>query len=314
VVSGLSHRDAAVRAAAAKALAQAARPEGVGPLVKALGKERPRSSTQLAMLRALRRLTGQKLGPYPDHWARWWAANKKAVLAGKLPLGKGGDDAAPVRKPEQGHFYGIPQDVDRIIYVFDKSGSMEVSMENPRWEGKSPVPAADDEDRRFDAAARELLRAVKRLSKGSSFAVLVYDNHARKLHDKLVPAGPEEHARLETALAREGPSGATNIHEALDMALRMANVHSHLTRGEQRADAIFLVSDGAPTDLKGKSEDPGRTLQAVREWNALRRITIHCIGIGAQHNSAFLSELAAENGGRYYAVVPKKKKKKGFRK
>jgi len=308
VIAQLGHRDWAVRAAAAKALAQAKKPEGVGPVIEALGKEPRRSRAQLEMLRALRKLTGQKLGPYPEHWARWWAGNKEAVLKGKVALGAG-DGAAPAGRSERGHFYGIPIEVDRIIYVFDKSGSMEVSMENPRWEGKSPVPAADDEDTRFDAAARELLRAVKRLSKGSSFAVILYDNHARKLHDKLVPAAPAEHAKLKTAFAREGPSGATNIYEALDMALKMANVHSQLTRGEQRADAIFLVSDGAPTDLKGKPTDPDRVLQAVREWNAMKRIAIHCIGIGAEHNASFLAELASENGGRYYAVVPKRKNK-----
>jgi hypothetical protein len=34
---------------------------------------------------------------------------------------------------------------------------------------------------------------------------------------------------------------------------------------------------------------------------------IHTIGIGAEHNSAFLRQLAQENGGTYYAVVPKKR-------
>ena len=90
----------------------------------------------------------------------------------------------------------------------------------------------------------------------------------------------------------------------------MANVHAHATRGEQRADAIFLVSDGSPTTPKGEVEDPERTLQAVREWNAAKRVAIHCIGIGARHNSSFLKQLAEENGGQYYAVLPKKRKNK----
>ncbi len=308
LVAQLAHPDWAVRAAAAHALARAAKPAGVGPLVAALAREKARSRAQLELTRALSRLTGKKIGPYPDLWKRWWADHKTAVEAGKTKLGEGENKVATKR--EQGTFYGIPQDVDRIIYVFDKSGSMIVSMEHPRWEGKAPVPAYDDEDSRFDAAVRELLRATKRLRRGSSYAVLLYSDRPRKLHGKLVPATPDEHTKLGNALAREGPEGSTNIYEALDIALKMANVHSQLTRGEQQADAIFLVSDGSPTNPKGESEDPERTLQAVREWNAAKRIAIHCIGIGAGHNSSFLKQLAEDNGGQYYAVLPKKKSKK----
>ena len=61
-----------------------------------------------------------------------------------------------------------------------------------------------------------------------------------------------------------------------------------------KADAIYLLTDGAPTDAKGRIEDPERTLEAAREWNALRRVAIHTIGIGAEHNSAFLRQLGAD--------------------
>ncbi|MHC4958091.1 MAG: vWA domain-containing protein [Planctomycetota bacterium] len=306
VIDMVGHKDAAVRVAAAQALARAAKPRGVEALVLALPKEAPRSHAQREMVRALTRLTGAKLGPYPDAWLRWWTDHKSSVLAGKRDLGKG-EAVVGGKKPAQGHFYGIKQDVDRIIYVLDQSGSMEVSMDNPRWEGNSPVPAYDDEDSRFDAAVRELLRASGKLRRGSSFAVILYSDYASRLHDKMVPASKDEHAKLRNALAREGPSGSTNIREALDVALRMANVHRGQTRGEQRADAIILVSDGTPTDAKGKLVDPELVLQAVREWNAMRRVAIHCVGIGAQHAAGFLKKLAAENGGTYYPVFPKKR-------
>jgi len=308
ILRHLEHKDWAVRVAAAHALARAGRPEGVGALVEALQRERDRSRAQAEMVRALTLLTSQRIGPYPDLWMRWWRANASRIKQGAVPLGKG--PPAPKSRGEQGHFYGIPQDADRIIYVLDKSGSMEVSMEDPRWVDGASVPAADDEDSRFDTAVRELKRAVKKLRKGSAYAVIVYSSHARKLNDKLVPSGLEEHEKSFRQLDTIGPEGSTNIYEALDLALRMANVHSEGTRGETRADAIFLVSDGSPTNAKGKTEDPERTLQAVREWNALRRIAIHTIGIGAKHSAGFMSQLASENGGEYYAVLPKKKQPK----
>ena len=91
--------------------------------------------------------------------------------------------------------------------------------------------------------------------------------------------------------------------------LRMANVHPESPKGPPKADVIFLISDGSPTDSKGNVEDPERTLNAVRNWNALQRVAIHTIGIGRQHNVDFMRRLAEENGGDYYAVKPKGKGK-----
>ncbi|MHC4972180.1 MAG: VWA domain-containing protein [Planctomycetota bacterium] len=304
VLKHLTHRDWAVRVAAAHAVASAGRADGVGALVKAIAREKPRSRAQREVARALAILTGQNLGPEPALWARWWRDHEAEVLAGKLLLGHG---KPPGPKSDQGRFYGIPQVADRNIYVLDVSGSMEVSMLRPRWVDGHAVAARDDEDSRFDVALRELKRATKALRPAASLAVLVYADHVTALHDELVPATPENHAALVRALDPVGPAGSTNIYEALDFALRLANVHPESPRGASRADAIYLISDGSPTDSKGNKEDPQRTLQAVRAWNAHQRVAIHAVGIGRQHNASFLRQLAQENGGTYLGVVPKRK-------
>ncbi len=305
VLRHLTHRDWAVRVAAAHAVASAARPEGVGALVKAIGREKPRTRAQREMGRALAVLTGENLGPEPALWARWWRDHEAEVLAGKLVLGLG---KPPAPKSDQGRFYGIPQVADRNIYVVDVSGSMEVSMQNPKWVDGHAVAARDDEDSRFDVAMRELKRATKALRPTASLAVLLYADHVIPLHDELVSATPKHHDELVRALDPLGPAGSTNIYEALDFALRLANVHPDRPRGASRADAIFLISDGSPTDSKGNAEDPERTLRAVRAWNAHQRVAIHTVGIGRQHNAGFLRQLARENGGTYLGVVPKRKK------
>ncbi|MHC5050862.1 MAG: VWA domain-containing protein [Planctomycetota bacterium] len=302
VLRHLTHRDWAVRVAAAHAVASAGRVEGVGALVKAVAREKPRSRAQREVARALAVLTGENLGPEPALWARWWRDHEADVLAGKLSLGQG---KPPVPKSDQGRFYGIPQVAERNIYVLDVSGSMEVSMLHPRWVDGLAVAARDDEDSRFDVAVRELKRATKALRPAASLAVIVYADHVTALHDELVPATPKNHDALVRALEPVGPAGSTNIYEALDFALRLANVHPESPRGASRADAVFLISDGSPTDSKGNAEDPGRTLQAVRAWNAHQRVAIHAVGIGRQHNAAFLRQLAQENGGTYLGVVPK---------
>jgi len=302
VIRRLSDRDAAVRAAAARATARSALPEGVAALVQQVRREADRSGAQREMLDALRILTGANPGDDPAAWAAWWRDHEAEVMGGKTVLGQGKPAAA---KSDQGRFYGIPQVEERIIYVLDSSGSMIVSMQNPKFVSGGPVAARDDEDSRFDAATRELLRAAKSLRKDACYTVVAYSDHAETiLSDELEPATAERHARLAEALARLGPVGQTNIYEALDLALHLAGVHPEATKGAAKADAIYLISDGSPTDAKGKLEDPERTLQAVREWNALRRVVIHTIGIGAEHNSAFLRRLAKENGGHYWPVTP----------
>jgi hypothetical protein len=281
----------------------------VAALVRQVQREPSRSRTQREMLDALRVLTGANPGDDPRVWAAWWRDHEAEVMGGKVALGLG-RPAPPTT--DQGNFYGIPQVEERIIYVLDRSGSMVASMENPKFVGGGPVAARDDEDSRFDAAVRELLRAAKSLRRDARYTVVAYSDHAEAvLGEELLPAKPERHAQLADAIAAMGPEGQTNIYEALDLALRLAGVHPEEPPGPAKADAIYLLTDGAPTDAKGALEDPERTLQAVREWNALRRVAIHTIGIGAEHNSALLRQLATENGGTYYAVVPKKPAKGG---
>jgi len=303
LVEFLGNRDWAVRVAAAFALAKTARPEGVEPVLVALRSAEPRSREQRELAAALTRYTGQNHGAFPDIWWKWWEAEKLNVLAGRVPLGKGARHAEA--KDDQGTFYGIPQVEERIIYVVDISGSMAVSMSNPRWIDGEAVPARDDEDSRYDAALRELLRAIRKLRPRTTFGVVLYSSRVRPLTDAMLPASPANVARIEKELAYTGPAGSTNIYAALDFALRLAGVHRHMTGGKQVADAIYLLSDGAPTDAKGRTEDPERTLVAVREWNALGKIAIHTVGIGHQHSRGFLEALAEQNGGRYYAVGAK---------
>jgi len=304
VLKHLTHRDWAVRVAAAHAAAIAGQADGVGALVKALGREKSRSRAQREIARALAILTGQSFGPEPALWARWWRDHEADVVAGKLLLGHG---KPPAPKSDQGRFYGIPQVAERNIYVLDVSGSMEVSMLNPRSVDGKTVSARDDEDSRFDVAMRELKRATKALRPDASLAVLVYADHVTPLMDELVAATPKHLAALVSALDPLGPAGSTNVYEALDFALRLAGVHPEGPKGASRADAIFLISDGSPTDAEGNVEDPARTLQAVRAWNAHQRVAIHTVGIGRQHNAGFLRQLAQENGGAYIGVVPKRK-------
>ena len=58
-----------------------------------------------------------------------------------------------------------------------------------------------------------------------------------------------------------------------------------------------LLSDGQPT--RGEITDPDQILAEVRRWNDLRRVKIHTVGVGNQHNEAFMRALAESSGGTY---------------
>ncbi len=296
--------DPAVRIAAARALTAFERHEAVKPLIDALRRKRVNKRAQREVTAALQILTRQPIGPYADLWAQWWQSNGYKVERGEYPMGGG---KAVVKAAERDLFYGLPQ-ADRIIYVVDISGSMEVSMRNPRWIGKKSVPASIDEDSRWDAAKRQLLRAVKALHPSRMYTVILYSSRAEAVWEELVPASKANYEELEARMEDIAPVGSTNIYMAMQTAFKLAGVYPVPTK--LNADAIYLVSDGSPTTSKGEVEDPERTLHAVAEWNALQRVQIHTIGIGRQHNAGFMRSLSGENGGIYKSVTPQEKKRK----
>jgi Mg-chelatase subunit ChlD len=309
IIDYLTDRDDAVRVAASQALARFSHPKGVEPLITALAGEKEGGRVFRMFVRQLQILTGQKIGPYIDPWQRWWRENKETVLAGGLTLGTG----KPISTSDSkgGRFYGIPQRELRIIYVLDISGSMEVDMNDPKWVKGRSVASEYREDSRLGHAIRELLRAAKKLRKGTTYTVIFYADHASALWSELRAADDKSYNELKRELDSLEAGGSTNTYEAIDLALRVGGVHPDVPKASQKADAIYLVSDGAPTNASGKPENEGeRTLAAARQWNALRRIVIHTIGIGREHSAGFMGALAGQNDGDYYAVQPKKRKQK----
>jgi hypothetical protein len=97
-----------------------------------------------------------------------------------------------------------------------------------------------------------------------------------------------------------GAASSTNIYDAMDAAFKVAGMGARDKEYEPAADTIFLLSDGSPTKPDGSFDDWEKIIRAVDEWNRLKRIKIHTIGVGG-HNVAFMSELARRNGGKYVA-------------
>jgi len=269
------------RSAAIEALGDIGEKGAVGPLINQISKEEGRLREDCG--RALQKLTGQKFGSTEAAWRRWWEEHKSEYGGedgeelGGHPVGRGGRD---------GGYYGIPIETSRAIFVVDVSGSMS-------GEGRSGVT-------KIQSAKNELMRVVKNFAPKGAFNLIVFNDIVKKWQDRMMPANKgNKKAALDWVKNLEAAS-STNIFDAMETAFRVAGMGATDKNYGLGADTIFLLSDGSPTKPDGGMDDWEKIIKAVREWNRLKRITIHTIGIG-DHNAAFMSTLAMENGGTYVA-------------
>ena len=242
------------------------------------------------MAAALERLTGQSFGTALDAWKRWLEANREVIENGG-PLPKPPPAPEKETRDEDG-YYGIPVRTRRLIFILDISESMSYSAEKDQ---EKPKPG---EDSRLDVAKRELKRALLNYPRDGRFTIVAFHNELTVWKATMQDATkPNRDAAIAWALALQ-PTGTTNIYAALEKAFRIAGAGATDRHYDVTADSIYLLSDGAPTNVDLTDDDPDRILRAVREWNRVSRIRIHTIGLRG-HNAYFMSKLARENGGTY---------------
>src|SRR5205085_3441733 len=108
--------------------------------------------------RALRSRSGRKLGLDPDEWRDWWAA----VRRGEIP-----HTSAGAAEPTRPSFFGLTPMTDRVVFVLDRSGSMEM--------GFGPMPANGARtQRRWDAAVAQMQSFLEALGPKAKFDVVAF--------------------------------------------------------------------------------------------------------------------------------------------
>ncbi len=279
-----------VRGAAVEALGEIGDRRAVGPLVERIGKEEGR--LQLDCAKALAALTGENFGAVPEAWKRWWKEKGSALGAGEGP--PPGGYPAPPPGSSDGGYYGIPVQTERAVFVLDVSGSMSKSFKDA---SRDPAPG---ELSKIESAKNELSRVLRGFSSRGRFAVVVFNDVVTKWKDTMAPASEAMKGEATAFVKGLSAASTTNIYDAMAAAFEIAGMGARDKHYELGADTIFLLSDGSPTKPDGSLDDWEKVLRAVAEWNALKRVTIHAIGVGG-HNVAFMSRLASENGGQYVA-------------
>jgi len=284
--------------------------KAVPHLINALPSASPRVAEAIAL--ALKEITQEDFGPFADIWGKWWRDhgrefNKDATVHG-----------ARQKEFAQVHFYGVPIESDRVLFIIDISDSMKLitKNDNPRahWKapppitgGKAPPPPPPPEEilsgPKIDVAKHELKQALKKFPKEWSFNIIAFNTGARAWDKSMVKATEKNKERAYKWIRALQPSGSTYIDGALRMGFRLAGLLNFDKRyPDIQVDTIVLLSDGAPTTSDfpvSKLMEPKVILEHVREWNRDKHVVINCIGVDMVTTVQFLKELATENGGIY---------------
>lgn len=269
----LSHEQWPVRLAAIEGLAHLRDKQWIGPLIAHLESE-PRMRLRLALGNTLFQLTGQSAYWDTDTWKAWWERSESGFQVSPTPPdppeNTGGDTVV-------GTFYGLRLESDSVIFVIDKSGSMQA-------QGNAGTGDQSRSRNRLVEAVDEVFTAAAGLNDEDQINVIMFSSGIRAWKKSLSALSERNRENLSKFLKKQGPDGGTNVFDALEEAL--------LTDG---VDKILLLSDGEPTEGRFVAEED--ILREVRKLNATRRIAIDTISLGG--DSRLLRLLAEENEGTY---------------
>ena len=256
-----------VALAAVEALAAMRPKEAVGGLVTLMARAGERSRLSLAANKALFSITGMELPDDADQWKAWLAVHDGFAVPGEPPV------ASPAAGKTAARFYGMRIESARVVFVVDRSGSMNL------------VDSSGDRVcTRWDALRDQINKAVADLPKTAKFNMLFFADTLTAFKEKIVDATPGEREMAKKFVAGLDPRGETNVWAGLSAALDDPDV-----------DTICLLTDGEPTT--GEFVRTADILREVALKNRFRRISIKTISVGGE--SKFLRELAEKNGGTY---------------
>lgn len=288
----LRDSDWRIRAAAMETLVRIPRKNAVPALIQSVAVEVGRLVDDAE--KSLRALTGMTFNGDANLWKDWWQQNKESFEIGQVDE-PGVASAEPSSKewkdaPGGVSFYGIQTRSNRILFVIDRSGSM-----------LEPVGKADTgpgSQKKIDVAKAQLKAAIAGLEDGDNFNIVSYSADVERWQKRMLTMSKKVQSKVTRYIDKDlQANGGTNIHDALAEAFRLAGIGAMDRAYESNVDTIFFLTDGQPS--VGEVQDPVEILRRVKEWNRLARIVVHTVGVGIDHDAAFLRRLAEENGGQY---------------
>ena len=274
----------AVRIAAAKSLRTLNLKECVFPLIEGLGSEA--KEVRQACHDALVQMTGVEHAS-ANAWHAWWEASVAKWTPKKGDIAGGPDpESAPNERKGGTRFYGIETRSKHIVFILDRSGSMQ-------------MPDAKGKGSKIDVAKDEVIKAITSLPDDSTFNIIFYNSTWDVWKKKMTVATAANRKKAVTWVKGIEEVGATNIFDPLERAFQLAGRGTHDKAYKLLLDTIFFMSDGLAN--RGRILEPPQILKEIQDMNALKKVRIHSIGIGPNHDVRLMKGLAEATGGSYVA-------------
>ena len=258
----------AVRRAVIQAIMRIRETESIEELISLLNRTKGEAGGDIVQY--LAEITKQDYGLNAAAWQKWWDSEKGSFKFPPLARGLLMPVKAPAGNPAG--YYGLPLFAQRLVFVFDTSGSMA----GPR----------------LDAAKRELINAISKLPDDTYFGIVVFNSRVDPWQKQLVAATRANKDAASRFIGGLPAREQTGTYDALAAAFNYD------------AEAVYLLTDGAPTT--GRVVHPAEIVATVTRGNLARRLTIYTIGIGVGPEGGlfdiFLQELATQNYGQYRRV------------
>lgn len=184
-------------------------------------------------------------------------------MAGDLPLPEkmslsSGQSAVSYLREKRlhpSHYYGIEIYAKRLLFVLDRSGSMDTMIY-----GQS----------RMQRAKRELIAAIQGLDPECEFGIIVFDSSVRAWRNDLVKAEEQTKREAIQYVSNLACGNRTNTYAALRQSLEF----------NPQVEAVFLLTDGQPTT--GQLVNPSAILLDVLRRNQVHNITINTVAIAVE--------------------------------
>lgn len=206
-------------------------------------------------------LTGKAFETASD-WRKYWETARDRPMTGAEREGTGERPKKP--KPT---FFGSEIPSNRLVFVIDISGSMQ--------------------GERIAKCKEQLKQCIDALERGSAFTIVAYSSSVKVWNEQLQAVNPR---------VKEDAKGFVDALQVAGATFTLAGLKSGFE--VEGADALILLSDGAPTD-----STPDQILEEIRGINGFKRWRVDTFGFGtAGHGNQFaefLKNLAEQHGGRF---------------
>src|SRR6185503_5817118 len=294
---------------ALKGLEKSADEKAIEPLIENLARCRPdEGRLRDHYVRLLRKLLESDLeSDDPNAWKSAWIAKKS------------GTEMAPgVTIVEPTSFYGLKTRSTRLVFLLDKTASMDSPGSEPerstlklppeaQGSEKEPIQekAARDECTRFvkkwqaitaktriEVAKKEIISTIYVLRPIVHFNVIWYESTPTPWRQELVPATWINKLDAIQTADKIAASGGTNIWDAVELGFKMLEAaqtksavnpvtldrKANYATSTNGVDTMFLMTDGKPNT--GRINKAEDILAELKKVNRLRKVTLHTICVG----------------------------------